>query len=182
MKVIDKINSVVSKILVVCMVVLLVFMTVLYAYQVIGRYVFNTGFTWSEEITRYSMIWVALLGAGWIVINSEHIKITAIEDMMHGKSKKVLNIIHDLVSLAFVVAIFIISFDQIKIASMGVSQNSGINNAVQYMIFPVSMAVSAWGYITRLIKRVAYFNRPDEEVSKEGDEEVAPAEQEGGRA
>ena len=167
MKAIGKINAIISKILSVLMIVLFIWMIVAFSIQVFARYIFSAGFTWTEELTRYGMIWMVFLGAAWIIFNSDHVKVTILEDAFKGQSRKILMIIQDIFGLIFVAAIFYFSFSQLSIAARGVSANTGISNVVQYMVFPISMILSAWGYITRIVMRIG--KREDAEA--QGDQE-----------
>ncbi len=168
MKAIGKINAIISKILSFLMIVLFIWMIVAFSIQVFARYIFSAGFTWTEELTRYGMIWMVFLGAAWIIFNSDHVKVTILEDAFKGQSKKVLMIIQDIFGLIFVAAIFYFSFSQLSIAARGVSANTGISNVVQYMVFPISMILSAWGYITRIVMRIGKKEDTEVQADQEG--------------
>ncbi len=168
MKAIGKINAIISKILSFLMIALFIWMIVAFSIQVFARYIFSAGFTWTEELTRYGMIWMVFLGAAWIIFNSDHVKVTILEDVFKGQSKKVLMIIQDIFGLIFVVAIFYFSFSQLSIAARGVSANTGISNVVQYMVFPISMILSAWGYITRIVMRIGKKEDTGVQADQEG--------------
>lgn len=155
MKVIDGINRWVSRILTVVMVLLFIWMIVALSIQVFGRYIFNTGYPWTEEGARYGMIWMVFTGAAYVLINDEHIKITVLEELFKGKSRFVVNTIQILLGLAFVALIGWFSIKQVKLAAMGVSANTGLSEGIPYMVFPIAMAVAIWAYITRLIKMFA---------------------------
>ncbi len=151
MNVINSISKWITKILSIMLVVIFGAITIIYFMQVFVRYVLNMGFTWTEEISRYGMIWLIFLGVGWIVLNDEHIKVSVIEDALKGVPQNVLRIIQDIFCLAFAVMVFIFSFSQLKICSLSVSANTGISNIVPYIVIPIGMVVRAWGYIARLI-------------------------------
>lgn len=44
---------------------LLTVMTVLITWQVVARYVFGNSLTFSEEVSRFSMVWMAMLGTAY---------------------------------------------------------------------------------------------------------------------
>ena len=60
---------------------LLIVVTALNLTQVGGRYLFNTGFTWTEEAMRYGMIWLMMLGSVACIYRAEHMGIDALENM-----------------------------------------------------------------------------------------------------
>lgn len=41
--------------------------------QVAARYIFNAPLSWSEELARYSMVWLAMLGSGLAMRENQHI-------------------------------------------------------------------------------------------------------------
>ena len=49
--------------------------------QVGGRYLFNTGFSWTEEAMRYLMIWLMMLGSVACIFRVEHMGIEALENL-----------------------------------------------------------------------------------------------------
>lgn len=152
MEVLKKINKVISKCLLVAMAVLFILMIAALAIQVFGRYLFHAGFTWTEEGARYGMIWMVFLGTSYITLNADHVKVSVIEDLLKGTKKKWILLVQDILSLIFVALILWYSIGQVKLASMGTSVNTGLNNAIPYGVFPVSMAVCIWAYIYRLLR------------------------------
>lgn len=161
MKTIDKINGIISKILSVVMIILFIFMIVAFSIQLFGRYIFGAGFPWTEELTRYAMIWMVFLGSAWIIFNGEHVKVTILEDVLKGKSKKTIMAVQTIIGLIFVAAIFYFSIGQLQLAAKGRSANTGISNAMQYMVFPIAMVLSCWGYVSKLIKQIREFRNQE---------------------
>jgi len=64
--------------------ILLLVMSVIAFVQVITRYCFFYSLVWSEEITRYCMIWMTFIGAAYAVSKQEHINI----DLFSGFFKR----------------------------------------------------------------------------------------------
>ncbi len=56
-------------------VLLLVLMSAVVVIQVFSRYVLNHSFVWAEELVRYLMIWMVMLGAALVQSRNEHIRI-----------------------------------------------------------------------------------------------------------
>ena len=46
--------------------------------QVIARFIFHKPFTWSEELSRYLFVWIALFGAAWCGRKHIHVRMTAV--------------------------------------------------------------------------------------------------------
>lgn len=56
-------------------VLLFVVMTTAVGGQVVMRYVFNSPLSWSEELARYSMVWLAMLAAALCARLGQHIAV-----------------------------------------------------------------------------------------------------------
>ncbi len=54
---------------------LLVAMSLVVLLQVFSRYLFNHAFVWAEELVRYLMIWMVMIGAALVQATNEHIRI-----------------------------------------------------------------------------------------------------------
>lgn len=74
-------------------------MTVLVITNVILRYGFNSGLTWSEEASRFLFIWTTFLGAILGESKSAHMRLDFIVDAFPGVSRKIVHIIALLVVL-----------------------------------------------------------------------------------
>lgn len=147
----EKASSVLTKIMKVCMVALLIWMTFAMTVQVVARYIFSKGFVWTDESTRYCMIWLIFIGATEIIFNGDHIKVTVIEDLLRGMGKKIVILIQYIAGLAFSVIMAIYSFPQVQLATKAVSSNMNINMGIVYGIFPVVTILMIIGYIVRII-------------------------------
>jgi TRAP-type C4-dicarboxylate transport system permease small subunit len=61
-------------------IVLMLFMTVTVSLQIVFRYVFNVPLGWSEEVARFSFVWVSFFGASALMRVREHINVTVFVD------------------------------------------------------------------------------------------------------
>jgi TRAP-type transport system small permease protein len=61
-------------------IVLMLVMTVTVSLQIVFRYVFNASLDWSEEIARFSFVWVSFFGASALMRVREHINVTVFVD------------------------------------------------------------------------------------------------------
>jgi TRAP-type C4-dicarboxylate transport system permease small subunit len=61
-------------------IVLMLFMTVTVSLQIVFRYVLNIPLGWSEEVARFSFVWVSFFGASALMRVREHINVTVFVD------------------------------------------------------------------------------------------------------
>jgi len=57
-------------------IVLMGIMKILVSAQIVSRYVFNFPLGWTEEMARFSFVWVSFLGASALMQVREHINVT----------------------------------------------------------------------------------------------------------
>ncbi|WP_413698727.1 TRAP transporter large permease subunit [Psychromonas sp. KJ10-10] len=73
-------NQFLEKTLKVFLVTLLAVMSMLIVYQVVARYVFNSPSAMSEELLRFSLIWLGILGVALCFIKSTHLSLPLLID------------------------------------------------------------------------------------------------------
>ncbi len=95
----DKLSRALEKTLNVIMAFALALMVVLVFGNVVLRYFFNSGITWSEEMSRYLFIWLTFLGAIGAFQNKEHLGVDMLIKRLPRKAKKVTLIVSDLLVL-----------------------------------------------------------------------------------
>jgi len=77
----------VAKVLEKLMIVLVTAMMLSLAWQVFTRFVIKQPSTWTEEIARYTFIYLVMIGASLGVKNSVHFGMTMFSDKLHGKAR-----------------------------------------------------------------------------------------------
>lgn len=75
--------------------------------QVLNRNIFHLGISWLEELSRYCMIYMALLAAEIGLRDGTQIAVTALTDKLKGTFKNVVEIIAKAVVCAFAVTVFV---------------------------------------------------------------------------
>ena len=76
--------------------------------QVIGRYVFSSAPSWTEEMARYIHIFQVWIGASYTVKLRQHIRVEAFITRFHGVFRQVLEILS--IVIWFVMALFLAVF------------------------------------------------------------------------
>lgn len=76
-------------------------MTIIAFGQVVTRYVFFQPWSWSEELTRYMMVWMTLLGAAYGVRIRAHVGIDVLQQFGVPWLRRAAGIAADLLGLLF---------------------------------------------------------------------------------
>lgn len=141
MKVFLLISDILDKIVKKIITIFLMLMTVILFSQVISRYLFSTGLTWSEEIVRYMCVWIVYLGATCATKNNSHISVTALEEILPDSLKKWLVHIQRLIVSVYLVLVLWIGTSMLGVAKLQTSPNMRIPMNIIYSVIPISMII-----------------------------------------
>lgn len=147
-KIIDYMNLGLKYILNVILTVLVIAVVL----QVFFRYVVNNPIAWTEELSRYSLVWLTFLGAAYAVSLKQNISIEILRNVLSPLGKKVMYTIATLVSLLF--CIFLIQYGYI-LASSSMNQLSPVLQVpmgVIYYIIPVSAFLFGTNLISMFVQ------------------------------
>ncbi|MGD9568564.1 MAG: TRAP transporter small permease [Sedimentibacter sp.] len=108
--------------------------------QIIAR-VFFEALSWSEEITRYLLVWSTFIGAGCVYKRGGHINVSFIQDHIKGEAKKYVKILVHLICVAFfVIAVYFGIMYMMKQGGQR-SPAMGIKMNLMYMAIPIGCSV-----------------------------------------
>ena len=111
-------------------------------WQVFSRYVLNTPSTSSEEILRYGVIWMSLLGAAYATGQGSHMSVDLLRDRMQGKPRLWLEAGVAVCFILFAVAVLILGgLRGVSISAQQTSAVLQIPMSWVYASLPVSGAL-----------------------------------------
>ncbi len=73
--------------------------------QVFSRYLFNFSFVWAEELVRYLMIWMVMLGSALVQSRNEHIRIDFFPLLAGARGRRIMDTFFRLATLIFLAII-----------------------------------------------------------------------------
>jgi TRAP-type C4-dicarboxylate transport system permease small subunit len=122
-------------------------------YQVVARFVFKTGNTWSEELSRYIYIWFTLITVSLAVLNNAHIKIEAAMAVFPKKWRPGLVALGFVILIAYClfIVVFGISMVRRNIRMGNVSLGLQLPMYLVYSIVPLSHVLIIIRSVQRLI-------------------------------
>ncbi len=129
------INKVIETILAILMGVL----TLDVLWQVFTRYVLNDPSPWSEELARFLLIWVSILGAAYVSGRREHIAIDLLQQKSSPENKRKIQVVVDIIIILF--ALFVLVIGGYNLVQITISQTSSslqIPLGIIYLIIPIS--------------------------------------------
>jgi len=128
-------------------------MVVVIWFEVVERYFLHLGYTWTEEFSRYVMIWAALLAVSCGAFYREHIGLNIVQRFLPPKGAKVLSVILDLVSFSF---FLFLAWYGIGMAREGLGQYAtifGITMVVPFAAVPVSAGLTAFQILAAMLRK-----------------------------
>ncbi|RYH06495.1 TRAP transporter small permease [Tropicimonas sp. IMCC6043] len=120
---------------------LLIVVTCLNLTQVGGRYLFNTGFSWTEEAMRYLMIWLMMLGSVACIFRAEHMGIQTLENMVRPERARLVKSALYTIAAIFCVFVLVYGWPLTLRNARQVAPASQIPMILPYMALPVGAAL-----------------------------------------
>lgn len=115
-------------------------MIVLITAQVIFR-VFFTALSWSEELSRYLLVWSSFIGASVAFKKGAHIAVTFAVDLLPGKIQKIMQSLSCILMAVFFGITIWYSIFLFNVQVFQVSPAMGLKMRYIYMIIPISFSV-----------------------------------------
>jgi TRAP-type C4-dicarboxylate transport system permease small subunit len=138
--------------------VLLMFVAVINVlWQVFTRWVLNDPSAWTEELARYLLIWIGLLGAAYAAGRQMHLAIDLLPNHLDGARRHALEIAIDVVILAFAIGVMIVGGYRLVSLTLLMGQQSaalGLQLGWVYSVIPLSGAIIAFYSIESMMQRV----------------------------
>jgi TRAP-type C4-dicarboxylate transport system permease small subunit len=132
-----KLDKVVSGLLVILMALMVFNVT----WQVLSRYVVQNPSSFTDELSRYMLIWLGMLGAAYVAGQNQHIAIDLLPNRLIGKSKMKLMILINVIVLLFAFSVMVMGGINLVYITFILGQKSAtmqIPLAYIYTILPIS--------------------------------------------
>jgi len=145
-KISDYLNSIIKFLVFLMLAIMIIVITM----QIIYR-VFFTALSWTEELSRYLLVWGSLLAATVAYKQGAHIAITFVVEKLKDKRRKALSILANIISIVF----FLIGiYYGIRMISLQIYQTSPallIPMKIIYLCLPLSFLIMLYYGIVNLI-------------------------------
>ncbi|TVP83167.1 MAG: TRAP transporter small permease [Alkalicoccus sp.] len=106
--------------------------------QVFFRFILNSPFVWTDELSRFLLIWLVFLGAGVVSYDDKHLSVNLFQEMMTPKWKLVTDILMRSVIIIFLVIVAYTSIPIVTAAHGSASGALGIPTSYWRAAAPVS--------------------------------------------
>jgi len=145
--------------------------------QVFMRYVVGSPVTFTEELSRYLLIWLGLMAAAYAYRMRMHLALDLLVLKLNEKRKVILNVvIHSLITL-FVLAVLVYGGTQLVILTWVLEQYSpalGVSMSVVYTALPLSGLAMTIYAVEFILQELGFRPRDiDPKIKTEGEDVLA---------
>ena len=117
----------------------LAIMCILVFGNVVLRYVFNSGITWAEEVSRFLLIFITLMGSVYAFAKNEHLKVDMFTKKMSLKIQKILAVVANVTVFITMAMLFKGSWGLVLI---GASTHAPATNLPMSYIYGIALVAS----------------------------------------
>ncbi|WP_303315373.1 TRAP transporter small permease [Flavivirga abyssicola] len=110
-------------------------------WQVFSRYILNRSFSWTEELARFSLIWLSILGAAYLNARREHLSMDFLYRKFSDATKKKVSVLIEILIFLFALIVMVIGGVNLVYTTLHLEQLSGtlrIPLGYIYAILPFS--------------------------------------------
>lgn len=123
--------------------------------QVFSRYILNTSFAFTEELARFSLIWLSILGAAYLNAKREHLSMDFLYQKFSDKNRKKALIFIEVCIFLFALIVMVIGGFNLVYTTLHLGQLSGtlrIPLGYIYAILPISGLLIMWFSVYHMSK------------------------------
>lgn len=141
------------------LVFLMVIMTLAVSWQVFSRYLLQSSSSFTEEVARYLLIWIGVLGAAYIAGQRQHLAIDILAPKLSEPRRVRLRMAINLLIIAFCIVVMIIGGGNQVYVSHILGQTSaalGLPLSVVYAVLPISGILTTVYKINEILNPKTY--------------------------
>ncbi|WP_345277131.1 TRAP transporter small permease [Litoribaculum gwangyangense] len=123
--------------------------------QVFSRYLLNTSFAFTEEVARFSLIWLSILGAAYLNAKRLHLTMDFLYQKFSEKNKKRALLFTEVCIFTFALIVMVIGGFNLVYICLNLNQLSGtleIPLGYIYAILPISGLLIMWFSVYHFFK------------------------------
>ncbi len=125
MKIIDVVFIKTCRLMEICLVVILLLLFLDVLLQVLSRYFLNASFSFTEELARFLLIWLSILGAAYLNAKREHLSMDFLYRKLSAKNQRKISILIELLIFLFALAVMVAGGFNLVYITLHLEQLSG---------------------------------------------------------
>ena len=136
--------------------IIMAVLTIDVLWQVVSRYALASPSSWTEELARFLLIWVSLLGAAYLTGQKGHIAIDLLPRSLTGSALRRLQSAINVVVFLFGLTVLGVGGTNLVYVTLSLGQSSPALNlpvGFVYMVLPLSGALMMFYSITDILSK-----------------------------
>lgn len=151
-----KIKKYVDQFLAIALIIIMTVLVIDVVWQVLARYVVKSPSSFTDELARFLLIWVGLLGSAYAMGKKKHLAIDILPSKLTGKPKKFLNAFISILVISFAILILVIGGIRLVYITLTLNQISpalGIPLGYVYLVLPFSGILIAFYALLEIFEK-----------------------------
>ena len=124
-------------------------------WQVASRFIFGSPSSFTDELARYLMIWIGILGAAYVSGRNMHVAIDVLPSRLSSKTQRQLKLIVRILIILFCLGAMVIGGSRLVYITHVLDQNSPalqVPLSVVYLVLPISGLLIMYYKISDILK------------------------------
>ncbi|NHF58594.1 TRAP transporter small permease [Flavobacteriaceae bacterium TP-CH-4] len=136
-----QLRQTIDKLLANFLIIIMSVMVINVLWQVASRYLLGAPSSFTDELARYLMIWIGILGAAYVSGRNMHVAIDVLPSRLNGKTQKRLKLIVRVLIILFCLGAMVIGGSRLVYITHVLDQNSPalqVPLSLVYVVIPIS--------------------------------------------
>lgn len=145
----NKLLGIVESLLDRLLITLFLAMVAAIVWQVVSRYFLGSPTIWSEELARFLVVWVTMLGSAYVLENGGHVAVTIFVDMMPQPWQRFFEWVRDVIVITMAGGLAYYGYGFAASGARRTSTGLGLQMSYAYAAIPIGAALIAFFLIAR---------------------------------
>ncbi len=148
-----KVREIINKIIFVIGAVLLIAITLTVTWQVVSRYIFNKPSIFTDELARFLLMWIGMLGTTYAFGSKSHLSMDYLHTLLKPSIVKLIRIILPILGIIFVASVMVGGGTLLTINTMQqLSPVLFIPMGYVYLILPITGVINILYLISYVVE------------------------------
>jgi TRAP-type C4-dicarboxylate transport system permease small subunit len=172
---IQRLKSQIDRVVGAVLVALMAVSVVNVLWQVFTRFIMGAPSSFTTELARFLLIWIGVLGAGYVVGQKDHLALELLPEQLEGRQAVRLELFIQACVVAFALAVMVWGGTRLVYVQLALGQTSptlGVRLGLVYLVVPISGLLMTFYAALHLSN--AWRGRSSDEATDAGEEKVLP--------
>lgn len=118
---------------------------------------------WTEEVCRYSFIWITFIGMSFAIKHKINISFELISGRLHGKARTIYNIVVDLLEIVMFVIVFWLSIQFVESSAGRLAPALNISKNIVNISAPIGIALCIFRLVQDILENCRALKKTEQE-------------------